>query len=199
MREPQLSAQQGSEPTNQDSALILELLRRRAKESAAALRWNAYTLMFAYFILAVTVILALRDAGLVVVASVAALGLASIWIVSRLRARRVEDRLFEDEIRKYADMLSGQPQAQSPADATPSTNSPLTDREVEILRQIACGRTNRQAAFALKIGEQTVKNHLSHIYSKLGVTDRTSAVLVAMRLGWVKSHEVTPAGEDYRE
>ena len=64
--------------------------------------------------------------------------------------------------------------------------APLTPREVEILDNIAQGMTNRQAAYALTISEQTVKNHMSSILRKLSVNDRTQAVVYAMRQGWIE-------------
>jgi len=51
---------------------------------------------------------------------------------------------------------------------------------------IANGSSNKQTALELNISQQTVKNHLKHIFSKMEVNDRTSAVLLAMRNGWIK-------------
>ncbi len=61
----------------------------------------------------------------------------------------------------------------------------LTPRETEILRLIAGGYSNREIADALHAGEGTVKNHISHVLSKLGVRDRTRAVLKGIELGYV--------------
>ena len=62
---------------------------------------------------------------------------------------------------------------------------PLTKREVEILRLIAGGYSNHEIADALGTAEGTVKNHASSILSKLGVRDRTRAVLKALELGYI--------------
>ena len=62
---------------------------------------------------------------------------------------------------------------------------PLTKREVEILRLMAGGYSNREIAEALGAAEGTVKNHTSNILSKLGVRDRTRAVLKALELGYI--------------
>jgi DNA-binding NarL/FixJ family response regulator len=59
----------------------------------------------------------------------------------------------------------------------------LTNREVEILRLIATGATNREVADSLVISEGTVKNHLSNIFSRLGLRDRTQAVMYAREHG----------------
>ena len=60
---------------------------------------------------------------------------------------------------------------------------PLTERETEILRLMAGGYSNKEIARALNVAEGTVKNHVSSILSKLGVRDRTRAVLKAFELG----------------
>ena len=64
--------------------------------------------------------------------------------------------------------------------------APLTPREVQILDNIAQGMSNKQAAYALTISAQTVKNHMSSILRKLSVNDRTQAVVYAMRQGWIE-------------
>ena len=64
--------------------------------------------------------------------------------------------------------------------------APLSPREVQILDNIAQGRTNKEVAYALAISEQTVKNHMSSILRKLSVNDRTQAVVYAMRQGWIR-------------
>jgi DNA-binding NarL/FixJ family response regulator len=62
---------------------------------------------------------------------------------------------------------------------------PLTAREIEVLRLMTGGYSNREIARALKVAEGTVKNHVSSILSKLGVRDRTRAVLQAVRSGYL--------------
>ena len=62
-----------------------------------------------------------------------------------------------------------------------SAADPLTAREREVLSLMTNGLANTQIAAALKLGEGTVRNHVSSILAKLGVSDRTKAVLVALR------------------
>lgn len=62
---------------------------------------------------------------------------------------------------------------------------PLTERETEILRLMAAGYSNKEIANSLDVAEGTVKNHVSNILSKLGVRDRTRAVLKSFELGLV--------------
>lgn len=62
----------------------------------------------------------------------------------------------------------------------------LSAREREILELLANGLTNREIAAALYISPHTVKNHVSSIYRKLGVDDRTRVAVTALRLGVVQ-------------
>jgi len=63
----------------------------------------------------------------------------------------------------------------------------LSDRELEVLKLIAAGETNRGAAARLFISEATVKTHLLHIYAKLDVNDRAAAVATAFERGLLRS------------
>jgi DNA-binding NarL/FixJ family response regulator len=62
----------------------------------------------------------------------------------------------------------------------------LTAREVEILKLLATGLANKQIARRLHISEKTVRNHVSHMYEKLQIFDRSQAVLYAVRKGLVE-------------
>lgn len=62
---------------------------------------------------------------------------------------------------------------------------PLTQRESEVLRQLALGLTNKEIAQALHISYETVKEHVQHILRKIGVSDRTQAAVWAVRKGLV--------------
>ncbi len=63
--------------------------------------------------------------------------------------------------------------------------SPLTGREVEILGMLSRGLANKQIAVQLGISEHTVKFHVSSIYTKLNVSNRTEAVREGLRNGWI--------------
>jgi DNA-binding NarL/FixJ family response regulator len=76
--------------------------------------------------------------------------------------------------------LSGQAPAWSQA-----LPEPLSQRELEILRLLASGATNREIAAQLVLAEGTVKNHVTNILSKLGVSDRTSAAMKAKEMGLI--------------
>ena len=63
---------------------------------------------------------------------------------------------------------------------------PLTPRELEVVRLVARGASNREIARDLRLSEATVKTHLLHIFEKLGVSDRTSAVTTALERGLIQ-------------
>jgi DNA-binding NarL/FixJ family response regulator len=65
------------------------------------------------------------------------------------------------------------------------TPDALTPRESEVLKLMTSGISNREIAAALRLGDGTVRNHVSSILSKLGVSDRTRAVLRALERGLV--------------
>jgi DNA-binding NarL/FixJ family response regulator len=78
----------------------------------------------------------------------------------------------------------GLPRLATSPDATPQPEA-LTHRELEVLRLLAAGYSNREIADVLDGSEGTMKNHVSSILSKLGVRDRTRAVLRALELGYL--------------
>jgi NarL family two-component system response regulator LiaR len=71
----------------------------------------------------------------------------------------------------------------------PDSPEVLTERETEVLRLMAVGQANKEIARTLKIGEKTVKTHVSNILGKLGVQSRTQAALYAVRIGLVSANQ----------
>ncbi len=65
------------------------------------------------------------------------------------------------------------------------TDDALSDREVEILRNVATGHSNKIIAAQINVSEATVKGHMKSILSKLGANDRTHAVTIAMKRGYI--------------
>jgi DNA-binding NarL/FixJ family response regulator len=65
-------------------------------------------------------------------------------------------------------------------------DEPLTSRELDVLRHVAGGNRNRDIATRLGISEETVKVHVKHIMEKLGATDRTHAIAIATRRGFIR-------------
>lgn len=73
--------------------------------------------------------------------------------------------------------------------ANPLATCPLSAREVEILKHIAKGNTNKRIGFLLAISDQTVKNHITSILRKLEVNDRTAAVVYGIKQRWITWRE----------
>jgi len=71
------------------------------------------------------------------------------------------------------------------SESEPLSRGPLTDRESEVLGLLSKGLANKQIAVTLGISEHTVKFHVSSIYTKLNVTNRTEAVREGLRGGWI--------------
>jgi DNA-binding NarL/FixJ family response regulator len=78
------------------------------------------------------------------------------------------------------------PSASLSGDEPGETYSPLSGREMQVLAGIARGLSNKEIAGQLAISHQTVKNHVTALLRKLGVEDRTQAVLYALKRGWVR-------------
>jgi DNA-binding NarL/FixJ family response regulator len=98
---------------------------------------------------------------------------ASGYIVKGIDASDLQDALRQMLVRNV----------RIPLGFTPPTMAGLTKREFSVLTLIANGASNREIATELHVTEETVKFHLSNIYRKLGVANRTSAACTAFALG----------------
>lgn len=74
------------------------------------------------------------------------------------------------------------------------TMKKLTARQIEVLKLVAAGETNKRIASRLRISDQTVKNHLWSICNALEAADRTHAVVKAIRLGYIALEEGLDVG-----
>ena len=82
-------------------------------------------------------------------------------------------------------LIVGAPHLLFEAESESIERGPLTERELEMLGLLAQGLANKQIAAELGISEHTVKFHVSSIYTKLDVTNRTEAVRAGLRGGWI--------------
>lgn len=71
----------------------------------------------------------------------------------------------------------------------------LTGRELEVLKQVALGFTNKAIGVRLGISDRTVQGHLAHVFTKLQAGSRTEAVMKAVNLGWITTELKTFDGE----
>ncbi len=98
-------------------------------------------------------------------------------LFNTIRAASRGETLLQPEI--ITRLLSQTGEAGSPV----STQSDLTERELEVLRGVAQGERSKEIAFRLGISERTVKAHLASIYNRLGVDSRAAAIAVAAQKG----------------
>jgi len=92
-------------------------------------------------------------------------------------------------VNEFRRLAAANGQAASMQPLQPEIRRPLhilTRRECEVLQMLADGKSNRGIGEALFISEKTVKNHVSNILQKMNVNDRTQAVVVAIKNGWVE-------------
>ncbi|HEX2980327.1 MAG TPA: response regulator transcription factor [Anaerolineaceae bacterium] len=100
-------------------------------------------------------------------------------LVDAIRAAsRGEARLHPNVTRRLMEQVASRPPVQHRAEE-------LTEREVDVLQQVACGLSNREIAATLVISEKTVKTHISSMLGKLGLDDRTQLAIYALKNGLV--------------
>jgi DNA-binding NarL/FixJ family response regulator len=103
----------------------------------------------------------------------------------QLLAPTITRRLIEDYVQRPA-----------PGTARPAALDELSDRELDVLRLVARGRSNDEITKVLFISEATVKTHIGRIFSKLGLRDRAQAVVAAYEAGLVRVGESDEPGAD---
>lgn len=101
----------------------------------------------------------------------------------------LKDTPRADLVRAVRDLAAGRPVLSSAALRAVAHRAPeperLTARERDVVRELAAGGTNKEAAARLFVSETTFKTHLAHVYAKLGVSDRAAAVRVAYEQGLI--------------
>lgn len=105
-------------------------------------------------------------------------GVSAETLVEAIRAVAAGERFLYAPLSAAAKETMGDASWRDEAFDTPES---LTTRERDVLKLLTAGISNSQIAAALNLGEGTVRNHVSNILSKLGVADRTKAVLVALQ------------------
>ena len=104
-------------------------------------------------------------------------GIRAVASGDALLAPSITKRVIEEFVRRP-------PQAAAPT--PPPEVGELTDRELEVLRQIARGLSNAEIAQELYVSETTVKTHVAHVLQKLNLRDRVQAVVFAYESGLVQ-------------
>jgi LuxR family maltose regulon positive regulatory protein len=104
-------------------------------------------------------------------------------LLTRLPAARGIDPGYLAGLQRACGQASAAPSSRRAADALAGMAEPLTDREVEVLRLLAAGKSNQRIARELVVALDTVKKHVTHVLGKLGAANRTEAVARARQLG----------------
>ncbi|GAA3435951.1 response regulator transcription factor [Kutzneria kofuensis] len=92
--------------------------------------------------------------------------------------------LLDPNVHRRLLMAATKPAAPGPETPAPAKGNELTPREAEVLRLVAMGRSNREIARALFVGEATVKTHINRIFAKTGSRDRSQAIRYAHSHGY---------------
>lgn len=104
-------------------------------------------------------------------------------LVEAIRAvHRGEPRLHPDALRRVMEAAMGARPGDAHREQVPSSED-LTEREVEVVRLVARGYSNREIADEFVISEKTVKTHVGHALAKLGLKDRTQLAIYALKHG----------------
>jgi DNA-binding NarL/FixJ family response regulator len=103
----------------------------------------------------------------------------------------IEPRITRKVLAEFSRLATAtdQPRSSNAGGLSETLQGTLTDRELEVLQALAHGLSNREIAGQLVITEGTVKNHVSSLIDKLGVRDRTQAVLKGQELGLISGNE----------
>jgi DNA-binding NarL/FixJ family response regulator len=128
------------------------------------------------------VILLANDADEAAAARAAAAG------ASALAAKSIDPDELADLVRRVAVAESPLAASRRPGEAADEESGPaslLNERELRVVDLIARGQSNREIAESIGVSEQTVKNAVSSVLRKLAVSDRTQAVIAALRAGWI--------------
>jgi DNA-binding NarL/FixJ family response regulator len=164
--------------TDTDTKTTIErILTRRSTERVRTQRWNYSSLILIYVVLVVVIILTLREVHVYITGGVAVVGLLLLLLSERLTITRNAKRQLEQDISLIKELW-----AETGPDVLTTTVpgiSPdlLSEREQEVMALVARGQSNKAIADTLAISNSTVRNHITHIFEKLEVTDRTSAVM----------------------
>ena len=114
-------------------------------------------------------------------------------LVSAVRTIAAGDALFAPSVtRRLVESYVTQP---PPGQDRPPALATLTDRELDVLREIAAGRSNTEIGQQLYLSEATVKTHVTRILTKLQLRDRVQGVVLAYELGLVRPGRAAPTGD----
>ncbi len=153
----------------------VELLATRiARSKTNVAKWDLNILVFLFVVLVVVIILVSLEIDTIIVAPVATFGLAMIWLMGWRRGKQLFQHYFTEELSSLR---------QEPSKEVAAFVEQLTSREIQVLNYAAQGFANKRIALELGISLNTVKIFMSRILTKLNASDRTEAVVIAIKHG----------------
>jgi len=176
VRQMRCERMQNGEDANQPGQIIEHLAMQRATDKANVAKWNLKVATFSYSFLIILILLVSLGIGFGIVVILAISGLIAIWFAGWREGNQLRQRFYVGELSNLQE---------KPNWETPKLLARLTSREIEILNYVAQGYSNKRIAHELNIGEQTVKNYVSGILTKLNASQRTEAAVIAIKLGLI--------------
>ena len=158
------------------SPRIERVITRMARDRANVAKWGLNVVVLLFAILITIIILISRGIGIEIVATLAILGLATVWLIGWRRGSQLYQRFYDEELSRLQHETSKESAA---------LMAKLTSRQIMILNYVAQGYPNKRIALELGISEDTVKTHVSGILDKLNANDRTEAVVIAIKHGLI--------------
>ena len=147
-----------------------------ARDKTSVAKWGLNSVIFLFALLIIIIILVSQDLGVYFAAIVAIVGLATVWVTGWRRGKKLFQHFYYEEISNQKEELG---------EKASTFGIQLTHRELQILTYAANGYSNKQIASELGIGVSTVKTFISKIFNKLNATDRTHAVVIALKYGLI--------------
>ena len=162
-----------NESQEREHSNIEILATQIAQSKTNVARWGLNSVILLFALLIIIIILVSQGIGTNIVGPIAILGLGIVWLTGWRRGKLLYQNFYTQE-------LSNLQQQESDKEAITSAEQ-LTYRELQVLTYAARGYGNKRIALELGISENTVKNFFARILVKLNASDRTEAVVIAIK------------------
>lgn len=163
-----------TEDTKQYGQGIELVAKEIARSKTSIAQWSLGIAMFLFGLLFSIIILVSLGIDTIIVSALAMFGLIIVWFIGWKRGRQMYQRFYGEALTNLA---------QKPGMGDTMLLAQLSPRETQILHYAAQGYANKQIAHELDISVNTVKHFVSNILSKLNASDRTEAVVIAIKNG----------------
>jgi len=165
--------------TTRTNQKIEQLATQVATNKTNMAKWGLDIAVLLFALLIAVIILVSLGISINFVAIVAIIGLALVWFIGWNRGKQLYERIYNEEPINIQEKPS--------QEAIAAMMSQLTSREIQILSYVSKGYANKRIAFELGISESTVKGFISSVLVKLDASDRTQAVVIAIKHGLINA------------